>query len=831
MAKGAYIGVEPPEKVTLPTNYTQVEYIESKGTQYIDTGYIPNQDTRIVAKIRCTSGSTSGNYVFGANDGTYRYSFGKSVNYYIAGYNNQNTAFSTNASTSSAFVLDMNKNKAVIGEYDATTGYSAFSVSKTLTLFAMNDVSGILFGECAIYSFKIYDNGTLVRDFIPCIGSDGFGGMFDLVQSKFYYSLGPGNFVSVGNEVKSVARKVNRMYVGIEADYPVYETQTVNTNITADNIEDFFTVTNGAYYFKGNGSTFTTTNGGVASSTATTTLTARKDMEISFEYSYGSETNYDLFTLVFGSQTIHNEVSGTRTTKSLSGKLSKGITISFKYTKDNSRDENGDSCSFGNMTVTTEEQVQIESVRKSLARRIKKAYIGIGGKARPFLSSGELAYYGGIDALADTSTCLAATTVGNYALFGGGKNASTYFTTITSYDKTLTKTRPTGLGTGRFFLAATTVGNYALFGGGEGSSYYANVDAYNDLKTKSTPTSLTTTRSMLAAATVGNYALFGGGVNGTTRRTTVDTYNTSLTLKTATALSVARYNLAAGSVGDYVLFGGGYTSSHSSSVDAYDKSLVKTSVSGLSKARANLKAATVGEYVLFVGGGDDTTNYGFNTVDAYDSSLTRTTITSTSVEHSKHAAGSLGEYALFAGGKNASNVTHGVVDVYDKSLTLSTVKSLSTVRESFAATSIGDFALFGGGYNSNTGNQSSVEAYTCEIPTITINLVILKTEGDTLYTSVTQTVSIKAKAGMRYFDLAYSDNNTVEIPGSNGNTLTVALHSGNVAWKCTTATGNTATFYVATNDVGSGIWLIDGMTITMLTSAMDNFDLNKWTIV
>ena len=33
--------------MSLPSGYTRLEYIESTGTQYIDTGFIPNQDTRI----------------------------------------------------------------------------------------------------------------------------------------------------------------------------------------------------------------------------------------------------------------------------------------------------------------------------------------------------------------------------------------------------------------------------------------------------------------------------------------------------------------------------------------------------------------------------------------------------------------------------------------------------------------------------------------------------------------------------------------------------------------------------------------------------------------
>ena len=44
----------------------------------------------------------------------------------------------------------------------------------------------------------------------------------------------------------------------------------------------------------------------------------------------------------------------------------------------------------------------------------------------------------------------------------------------------MTRTIPTGLSIGRNYLAATTIGNYALFGGGNSDSSSSNVvDAYN----------------------------------------------------------------------------------------------------------------------------------------------------------------------------------------------------------------------------------------------------------------------------------------------------------------------------------------------------------------
>ena len=125
--------------------------------------------------------------------------------------------------------------------------------------------------------------------------------------------------------------------------------------ITASNISQYFTVTNSSYYFAGNGTIFTTNNAGVGGSTASTILTAKQDIsEISFDYSYSSEPNYDKFTLTVAGSTIENGVSGATTSKSYNGSLASGQTIEFKYVKDSSVDSNDDACTFSNMVVTYE---------------------------------------------------------------------------------------------------------------------------------------------------------------------------------------------------------------------------------------------------------------------------------------------------------------------------------------------------------------------------------------------------------------------------------------------------------------------------------------------
>ena len=127
----------------------------------------------------------------------------------------------------------------------------------------------------------------------------------------------------------------------------------VDVNITASNISEYFTVTNGSpYYFNGQGNVFTTNNAGVGGSTASTILTAKQDIsEISFDYSYSSEPRYDKFTLKVAGSTIENAVSGATTAKSYKGSLSSGQTIEFKYVKDSSVNGNDDKCTFSNMVI------------------------------------------------------------------------------------------------------------------------------------------------------------------------------------------------------------------------------------------------------------------------------------------------------------------------------------------------------------------------------------------------------------------------------------------------------------------------------------------------
>lgn len=123
--------------------------------------------------------------------------------------------------------------------------------------------------------------------------------------------------------------------------------------ITAANIADYFTVTNGTYYFAGSGSVFTSNNSDKSSSTASTVLTAKQDISVlAFNYSYSSEANYDKFTLKVGGTMVEYDVSGATTNKTYNGSLAKGQTVEFTYSKDSSQNANDDKCTFSDMRIT-----------------------------------------------------------------------------------------------------------------------------------------------------------------------------------------------------------------------------------------------------------------------------------------------------------------------------------------------------------------------------------------------------------------------------------------------------------------------------------------------
>ena len=177
----------------------KLEYIQSSGTQYIDTGFKPNQDTRVVCDITCPP--TGGNWIFGAriSGGNSQFGFVYSTGgYYLSAYNTTQTQFATSMNSSEKITVDANKATTTLmsnGKTASVTGASGtFSTGYNMVLFGCNTAGTISKGTGKIYSYQIYDNGTLIRDYIPVLDLNGVACLYDKVNKQFYYNSGTGSF-------------------------------------------------------------------------------------------------------------------------------------------------------------------------------------------------------------------------------------------------------------------------------------------------------------------------------------------------------------------------------------------------------------------------------------------------------------------------------------------------------------------------------------------------------------------------------------------------------------------------------------------------------------
>lgn len=99
-------------------------------------------------------------------------------------------------------VVDFNKNvcnitadgKVVLNH---TFAAATFTSAVSLALFVLPRQSRY-YGRVQMHRCQIYDNGTLVRDYIPCQTDTGEVGLYDMETATFYGNAGTGEFVAGG---------------------------------------------------------------------------------------------------------------------------------------------------------------------------------------------------------------------------------------------------------------------------------------------------------------------------------------------------------------------------------------------------------------------------------------------------------------------------------------------------------------------------------------------------------------------------------------------------------------------------------------------------------
>lgn len=187
-----------PEKPLLPDGYTQLEYIESTGTQWIDTGRKPTQDSSVELKFRITLNDESTYAVCGSRNassgavgafGLFKMNSSR-FDAYVSG---QIKSVSTPANDQ--HVVVMTGNSILFDGREIAISGSAFTGNYTFLICAMNQLNGV---DNRRASMRIYyAKGSIDTDFdmVPCKAPDGSVGMYDTKNEVFHKNAGSGTFL------------------------------------------------------------------------------------------------------------------------------------------------------------------------------------------------------------------------------------------------------------------------------------------------------------------------------------------------------------------------------------------------------------------------------------------------------------------------------------------------------------------------------------------------------------------------------------------------------------------------------------------------------------
>ena len=183
-----------------------VRYVEATGSQYVDTGVVGRYGTKAECKVEwmaledraflacgnyssntrfymCYCSSASGNMFTAQRTG-------EKVNYdghdllfvkkRVYTYTSDFSALYPDNTSTNTVTVDGNKARPV--------GKEGLDTKLNLFVFACNNGSAAVgMSKTRCYGLKIWQDGTLVRDFLPCV-NDGRAALYDAVGDKIYYS-------------------------------------------------------------------------------------------------------------------------------------------------------------------------------------------------------------------------------------------------------------------------------------------------------------------------------------------------------------------------------------------------------------------------------------------------------------------------------------------------------------------------------------------------------------------------------------------------------------------------------------------------------------------
>lgn len=197
LANGGRFGVLKQGGVVPPTpveTYTRLTYIECNGTQYIDLGYVVQENDAI--EIRYIPTVKESGRFYGTVDSTGNsiyWSFSQGDGYARFG---QKSSKSINEGIESSFCI-LQKGSVSIDTYTTTLTYSAMPTTPIYLFACYEEGQAINKASFRCRGFSIHnDNGDVMRLLPYKRDSDGVIGMLDEVSRRFFTNDGEGVFIA-----------------------------------------------------------------------------------------------------------------------------------------------------------------------------------------------------------------------------------------------------------------------------------------------------------------------------------------------------------------------------------------------------------------------------------------------------------------------------------------------------------------------------------------------------------------------------------------------------------------------------------------------------------
>lgn len=209
-ANGWIIRAQYQEENALPANYTQVEYIQGTGSQYIKTGLRGNVDMGVEAEFKQIA--YPGDYAqicgFGASGGAKRdfitipFFLQSNILAWNYGAGTERTEISmqdtSQRNISSCNIFSDRKiklNGEVLADCEALSGSISNVSFVPLFVYGHQSVPYGLAANAYLYKARFSEGYCLTRDYIPALDETGAPCLYDLIEQKAYYNAGTGDFL------------------------------------------------------------------------------------------------------------------------------------------------------------------------------------------------------------------------------------------------------------------------------------------------------------------------------------------------------------------------------------------------------------------------------------------------------------------------------------------------------------------------------------------------------------------------------------------------------------------------------------------------------------